>query len=384
MKKKLLLLLIGIISFFIFPLPINAAETINANPGEVNIGGIVTITVSVPNSSDQIYSVSIQDDSSMGTNNFVRTGFGIDIRDKCTASKKNEPIVYSFDPERWDGDITCSPSSKADNYTITGKLKSDKIFPQGARDDVPYAFKAILSRPTDQSLTQVGVSSFSVVTQKPTATFNVDLISPEPAKPGEKITISLSNITIAGTYTALLGATGTIGQGACQPPGPCTLSATLPAKVDNEAVRIQVILQDPKGNRKTKDLQMTLPEGTNNTIPTSTIAPTLVPVSPPPCKDKNIGASGCASTDTAIGDLATDPSGFVSRVFTFLLGFSGGIAVLVFIAAGYKYMTSQGNPEGVKAAQEMIVSAVSGLLFVIFSYVILKVIGADILGIPGF
>ena len=47
-------------------------------------------------------------------------------------------------------------------------------------------------------------------------------------------------------------------------------------------------------------------------------------------------------------------------------------------------MTSQGNPEAVKAAQEMIVSAVTGLLFIIFSYVILQIIGADILGIPGF
>ena len=51
--------------------------------------------------------------------------------------------------------------------------------------------------------------------------------------------------------------------------------------------------------------------------------------------------------------------------------------------AGYKFMTSQGDPERVKEAREILTSAVIGLLFLIFSLVILEVIGVDLLGIPG-
>ena len=47
-------------------------------------------------------------------------------------------------------------------------------------------------------------------------------------------------------------------------------------------------------------------------------------------------------------------------------------------------MTSQGNPEAVKAATEQLTSAIIGLLFIILSFVILEIIGVDILKIPGF
>ena len=57
--------------------------------------------------------------------------------------------------------------------------------------------------------------------------------------------------------------------------------------------------------------------------------------------------------------------------------------MLVIIAAGYRYMTSQGNAEAIKAAQEQITSAVVGLLFLVFSLVILQVIGVDLLQLPG-
>lgn len=92
----------------------------------------------------------------------------------------------------------------------------------------------------------------------------------------------------------------------------------------------------------------------------------------------------CTKTFTAIGDIATDPSGFVTRIFGFLLSISGGIAVLMIIYSGYNFMTSQGNPETVKEARERLTSAIVGLLFIIFSLVILQIIGVNILHIPGF
>lgn len=46
-------------------------------------------------------------------------------------------------------------------------------------------------------------------------------------------------------------------------------------------------------------------------------------------------------------------------------------------------MTSQGDHEKVKEAREILTSAIIGLLFLIFSLVILEVIGVDLLHIPG-
>ncbi len=90
------------------------------------------------------------------------------------------------------------------------------------------------------------------------------------------------------------------------------------------------------------------------------------------------------SCATAIGSISTDVTAFITNVFRILLGFSGGIALILIISSGYKFMTSQGNPEQVQAAKETLTSAIVGLLFIIFSFVILQVIGADILKIPGF
>lgn len=93
--------------------------------------------------------------------------------------------------------------------------------------------------------------------------------------------------------------------------------------------------------------------------------------------------SKCLQVDTALGLFATDPAGFVSRLLGFLLGISGAIALLLIIRAGYQVMMSRGDPEKLGEAREHLTSAIVGLLFIIFSLVILEVIGVDILRIPG-
>ena len=94
-------------------------------------------------------------------------------------------------------------------------------------------------------------------------------------------------------------------------------------------------------------------------------------------------ASNCV-IQTAIGPISTNPAEFTKTLFGIVLGVSGGIAIILIIMAGYRYMTSQGNPESIKAANEQLTSAIIGLLFIIFSFVILQVIGVNILHIPGF
>ena len=56
---------------------------------------------------------------------------------------------------------------------------------------------------------------------------------------------------------------------------------------------------------------------------------------------------------------------------------------LIIIYSGYVLATSQGNKEKIAAARETLTSAILGLLFIIFSIVILEIIGVDILRIPG-
>lgn len=94
---------------------------------------------------------------------------------------------------------------------------------------------------------------------------------------------------------------------------------------------------------------------------------------------------GCEALYTGLGvEINTEPAEFISALFRIMLSISGGILLLLIIYSGYQMMTSQGNPERIQAARERITSAIVGFAFLIFSLVILEVIGVDILHIPGF
>ena len=75
---------------------------------------------------------------------------------------------------------------------------------------------------------------------------------------------------------------------------------------------------------------------------------------------------------------------FITKLFSFVLGIAGVAALLLIIYGGYMYMMSQGDKEKTKHAREIITAAVIGLLFVIFSFVILQVIAGDILTLRDF
>lgn len=109
--------------------------------------------------------------------------------------------------------------------------------------------------------------------------------------------------------------------------------------------------------------------GCNAKIPASFTSGSL------PC-----GADG-QSCYTAFGNISIDTASLVKKFFGIVLSISGGIAVLLIILAGYRMVASQGNPEKIKEAQEHLTAAIIGLLFVIFSFAILKFIGIDVLGI---
>lgn len=88
---------------------------------------------------------------------------------------------------------------------------------------------------------------------------------------------------------------------------------------------------------------------------------------------------------TAIGCVPTnDLQGFLEFVLKWAFFASGGIILLMIIATGYMLMTSAGNPEKLQAAKENIVALFSGLILIVFSLILLQVVGADVLKLPTF
>ncbi|MFA6532714.1 MAG: hypothetical protein WCT22_01815 [Patescibacteria group bacterium] len=88
---------------------------------------------------------------------------------------------------------------------------------------------------------------------------------------------------------------------------------------------------------------------------------------------------------SGLGCVKTDFKSFIEEtVFGFGVGLAGGLSLLCIIYAAFMMQSSEGNPEKLKKAQEMITSCIIGLMLIIFSVFILKLIGVNILKIPGF
>lgn len=95
----------------------------------------------------------------------------------------------------------------------------------------------------------------------------------------------------------------------------------------------------------------------------------------------------CAAIEgvwTAIGCIPATQSGLFSKIFTLGLSMAGGIAFLLILFGGFQILTSAGNPEQLNEGRELVSSAVAGLLLIIFSVFLLRLVGYDILRIPGF
>lgn len=132
--------------------------------------------------------------------------------------------------------------------------------------------------------------------------------------------------------------------------------------------------------------------------PTPTFAPVLPgsggTATAPKCTEADVKAGKCTSGGgiscgadgiaTAIGCIHTTPAALVNDILKFLIGIAGGIALLLMVLGAFEMITSAGNPETLKGGQDRFTQAFIGLLFVVFSVLLLQLIGVDILGIPGF
>lgn len=269
------------------------------------------------------------------------------------------------------GNPSCNFDASSSLFTFaadfnTGKLTIDR----NSTIDISYL---VVLRTKDYKQ-QFASDSFTIKAPNETkASFSIESITPNPASPGQTLTITLKNINKDGTYKY-----GLQGQKpdtkSCSIPK-CTLSYNLQATITNPS--IVLIIEDPDGNKISTTISIDLK--------TATPTPTIPPF-PPPCLTGDMGADGkCKQITTGLGiSIPVDPVGFVKSLFGILLSLSGGIALVLIIMSGYQLMTSQGNPEKVQAAKETLTSAIVGLLFIIFSMVILQIIGVKILEMPWF
>jgi len=106
------------------------------------------------------------------------------------------------------------------------------------------------------------------------------------------------------------------------------------------------------------------------------------------CNDCNDGTGKYSGQGqgawTALGCIQTDPQKFIGSILGIAIGIGGGIAFLLILFGGFQILMSAGNPEKLNAGKELITSAITGLLIIIFSIFILQLIGVTIFAIPGF
>jgi len=89
--------------------------------------------------------------------------------------------------------------------------------------------------------------------------------------------------------------------------------------------------------------------------------------------------------NTALGCIPADTlNNFVAWFLSKLIFIASGVAFLLMAFGALKIITSAGSPESIQAGKELITSSLAGLVFIILSLFLLKLIGVDILQIPGF
>lgn len=96
---------------------------------------------------------------------------------------------------------------------------------------------------------------------------------------------------------------------------------------------------------------------------------------------------GCAAgteINTGLGCIPVKPGTFTPSLLTLVTGLAGGIALAVMLSATIQIMTGGGNPEAVKKGKELFGGAVMGLIFIIFSAVLMRIVAGGIIQLPGF
>lgn len=82
--------------------------------------------------------------------------------------------------------------------------------------------------------------------------------------------------------------------------------------------------------------------------------------------------SGAAITGASCSDGGAGLNGVITAVLNILSAVIGVAAVVMIILAGFKYITSGGDPSGVKSAKDSLIYAIVGLLVVAMAQTIVR------------
>lgn len=102
--------------------------------------------------------------------------------------------------------------------------------------------------------------------------------------------------------------------------------------------------------------------------------------STPTC-DITIDGETVTGTPTALGCIPNNPAQAIPLILNWAVGIGTGLGFLLLLYGAFTLITAGPNPENVDKGKSIITSAVSGLLFIILSVVLLKIIGISILGL---
>ncbi len=72
------------------------------------------------------------------------------------------------------------------------------------------------------------------------------------------------------------------------------------------------------------------------------------------------------------------------KIVGYALGFAGIVLFILLIIGGFKFITSGGDPKAVEGAKRTLTSAITGLVIILISYLVLvliyKITGVDVTG----
>jgi len=86
---------------------------------------------------------------------------------------------------------------------------------------------------------------------------------------------------------------------------------------------------------------------------------------------------------TALGCLNVTGKETVNQILRWAVGIGGGIAFLLIVYSGIQMVMASGDPKRIKASQELLTAALSGLALIALSVVLLNLIGVTVLSLQG-
>ncbi|GEM_PF-5882607 len=85
--------------------------------------------------------------------------------------------------------------------------------------------------------------------------------------------------------------------------------------------------------------------------------------------------------DTALGNIPSDGTTFIAKILEIGLGIAGAIALIFMVIGSIRVLTSSGDQQRLNGGREQIIAAIAGLLFIVFSVLILQFIDSNLINV---